>query len=123
MARLEGRVVTGVGNFGYWIERLREHYRHKTGMLLFPGTLNIKLCAPYDLPASRHRLEAEEYGGAVSVNIVPCTILGKKAVILRTDKADSEEESRKILEVASEVRLRDEFNLQDGDLVEVDIAD
>ena len=103
MARLEGRVVTGVGNFGYWIERLREHYRHKTGMLLFPGTLNIKLCAPYDLPLSRHRLE--------------------KAVILRTDKADSEEESRKILEVASEVRLRDEFNLQDGDLVEVEIAD
>ena len=57
------------------------------------------------------------------MNIVPCTILGKKAVILRTDKAASEEESRKILEVACEVRLRDEFNLQDGDLVEVEIAD
>lgn len=123
MARLEGRVVTGVGNFGYWIETLREHYRHKTGMVLFPGTLNIKLREPYDLPASRRRLEAAEYGGAVSVNIVPCTILGKKAVILRTDKADSEEASRTILEVACEVRLRDEFNLQDGDLVEVEIAD
>lgn len=93
MARLEGRVVTGDGNFGYWIERLRKHYRHKTGMLLFPGTLNIKLCEPFDLPASRRRLEAEEYGGAVSVNIVPCTILGKKAVILRTDKAESDQES------------------------------
>ena len=68
-------------------------------------------------------MEAEEYGGAVSVNIVPCTILGKKAVILRTDKQKAREESRKILEVACEGRLRDEFNLQDGDLVEVEIGD
>jgi riboflavin kinase len=123
MTRLEGSVVTGVGNFSYWIEKLREHYRQKTGMLLFPGTLNIELREPYNLPASRRRLEAAEYGGTVSINIVPCMILGKKAVILRTDKADAEEESRRILEVACEVCLRDEFNLQDGDLVEVEIAD
>ena len=123
MRVLKGKVVTGVGNFSFWIEKLRDHYRHKTGLRLFPGTLNIQLDEPFDLPTGRARLEAREYGGTVSVNIVPCTILGRRAVILRTDKADSELPSRMIIEVACEVKLRDEHQLRDGDVVEVAVAD
>jgi riboflavin kinase len=123
MRVLKGRVVTGVGNFSFWIEKLQDHYRHKTGMQLFPGTLNIQLDEPFDLPRERARLEAREYGGTVSVNIVPCTILGRRAVILRTDKADSELQSRMIIEVACEVKLRDKHQLRDGDVVEVAVAD
>ena len=74
-----GRVVTGVGNFSYWIERLKDHYRRKTGMSLFPGTLNVCLEEEYSVPADALRLEAEEYGGTVSVNIVPCRIFGERA--------------------------------------------
>ena len=76
MVVLNGRVITGVGNFSYWIEKLQEHYRRKTGMSLFPGTLNVLLEEEYSVPAGALRLEAEEYGGAVSVNIVPCRVLG-----------------------------------------------
>jgi riboflavin kinase len=123
MRVLKGKVVTGVGNFSFWIEKLQDHYRHKTGLQLFPGTLNIQLDEPFDLPPGRSRLEAREYGGTVSVNIVPCTILGRRAVILRTDKADGEPLSRKIIEVACEVKLRDRHQLRDGDLVEVAVAD
>ena len=123
MRVLKGRVVTGVGNFSFWIEKLRDHYRHKTGLQLFPGTLNIQLDEPFDLPQERARLEAQEYGGTVSVNIVPCTILARRAVILRTDKADSELQSRMIIEVACEVKLRDQHQLRDGDMVEVTVAD
>jgi riboflavin kinase len=112
-----------VGNFSVWIEKLQDHYRHKTGLQLFPGTLNIQLDEPFDLPPERARLEAAEYGGTVSVNIVPCTILGRRAVILRTDKADSELPSRMMIEVACEVKLRDEHQLRDGDVVEVAVAD
>ena len=78
MRVLTGKVVTGVGNFSCWIEKLQDHYRHKTGLQLFPGTLNIQLDEPFDLPQERARLEAQEYGGTVSVNIVPCTILGRR---------------------------------------------
>lgn len=123
MRVLKGKVVTGVGNFSLWIEKLQDHYLNKTGMQLFPGTLNIQLDAPFDLPQERARLEATEYGGTVSVNIVPCTILGRRAVILRTDKADSELQSRMIIEVACEVKLRDQHQLRDGDVVEVAVAD
>jgi riboflavin kinase len=123
MRVLKGTVVTGVGNFSYWVEKLQDHYLNKTGMRLFPGTLNIQLDEPFDLPPERARLEAAEYGGTVSVNIVPCTILGRRAVILRTDKADSELQSRTIIEVACEVKLREQHQLRDGDVVEVAVAD
>lgn len=123
MRVLKGKVVTGAGNFAFWIEKLRDHYLNKTGLQLFPGTLNIGLDAPFDLPQARARLEAAEYGGTVSVNIVPCTIFGRRAVILRTDKADSELPSRMMIEVACEVKLRDEHGLRDGDVVEVAVED
>src|SRR5215207_3910468 len=123
MRVLRGRVVTGVGNFSFWIEKLQEHYREKTGMRLFPGTLNIELDEPFELPKGRVRLEAGEYGGTVSVSIVPCRVFGRAAVILRTDRADGEPESRKIIEVACEVKLRERHQLRDGDLVEVAVAD
>lgn len=123
MRVLRGRVVTGVGNFSYWIEKLQEHYLEKTGMRLFPGTLNLELEEPFELPARRARLEGWEYGGTVSVSIVPCRVFGRPAVILRTDKDDGEPESRKIIEVACEVKLRERHGLRDGDWVEVEVAD
>ena len=122
MRILRGNVVSGVGNFGYWIDKLREHYHRKTNLWLFPGTLNVELGEPYELPRSRMRLEAAEYGGEVSVTIVACEILGHKAVILRTDKADAQAETRRIIEVACEVKLRDRYGLRDGDAVEVRVG-
>jgi riboflavin kinase len=119
----KGKVVTGAGNFSFWIEKLHDHYERKTGMKLFPGTLNLELEEPFELQVKRGRLEAGEYGGTVSVSIVPCSILGRRAVILRTDKADLEPESKRIVEVACEVRLRDQHQLRDGDVVEVEVAE
>ena len=115
--------MTGVGSFSYWIERLHDYYLEKTGMRLFPGTLNLELDEPFELPKERARLEACEYGGTVSVSIVPCKVFGRAGVILRTDRADAEPESRKIIEVACEVKLRERHQLRDGDRVEVEVAD
>jgi riboflavin kinase len=123
MRVLSGKVVTGVGNFSFWIEKLQEHYRRKTGMQLFPGTLNLELDAPFDLPPKPTRLEAEEYGGTVSVSIVPCRVFDRAAVILRTDKADRDPQTKKTIEVACEVKLREQYQLQDGDVVEVEVVD
>ena len=71
------------------------------------------------------RLEAEEYGGTVSVNIVPCKINGKKAFILRTDKNEAGigRHPKTIIEIASDVMLRDKFNLEDGDEVTIEVEE
>ena len=125
MALLSGKVVSGMGNFSYWIEKLNDHYLRKTGMNLFPGTLNIQLDEPYTLPKHVIRLEGREYGGSVSVSIVPCSLLGRSAFILRTDANEEGRghHSRTIVEVATDVKLRDQFHLNDGDIVEIETFD
>ena len=64
-------------------------------------------------------------GGSVSVSILPCKILGKSGFILRTD---ANEEGRghhpkTIVEVASDVKLRDHFHLKDGDPVSIEVEE
>ena len=125
MRVLRGKVVSGIGNFSYWIEKLQDHYYRKTGMKFFPGTLNVELDQTYRVPQGAIRLEKEEYGGSVSVNIVPCRIFRREAYILRTDKSEDEQGQggRSIIEVASEVKLRAEYGLEDGDEVEVEVEE
>lgn len=125
MPTIRGKVVSGMGNFSLWIERLRDHYLRKTGMLLFPGTLNVLLEEAWFVPPNCLRLDGEEYGGTVTVNIVPCSIFGRPAFILRT--AANEEgrghHPRTIIEIATDVKLRDAHQLRDGDWVEVEVPD
>ena len=76
-------------------------------------------------PPVRIRLEAGEYGGTVSVNIVPCSINGRPGFILRTDANErgSGHHPKTIIEVACDVKLREHFQLRDGDRVTVETSD
>ena len=124
MKVLRGQVTTGIGNFAQWIEKLSDHYERKTGMRLFPGTLNVSLTEPYSTSSAPIRLEAEEYGGRVSVNIVPCIIFGRRAFLLRTEQNENGtgDHSPHIIEIATDIKLRDAYGLRDGDWVEVVIS-
>ena len=121
---LRGKVVSGLGNFSYWIDKLQIHYQRKTGLRLFPGTLNVQLDQPYVLPTKRIRLEAHEYGGTVSVNLVPCRIFGRKAFILRTDANEQGRGAHRLslIEIATDIKLREAYDLRDGDLVEIEVV-
>jgi riboflavin kinase len=125
MMRLRGVAVSGIGDFSYWIDKLHDLYFRKTGMHLFPGTLNIRLDEPYSLPPSRLRLEKEEYGGTVNINLVPCRIFGRPAFLLRTDGSDAGHgrHPKTIVEIATDVKLRDAYRLNDGDTVDVELDD
>ena len=124
MLSLRGKVVSGRADFGVWIAHLSSLYEQKTGMRLYPGTLNLELPAPYTLPPQVIRLEAREYGGRVSVCIVPCRIFDRPAFLLRTDQNElgAGHHPRNIIEIATDVRLRERYGLQDGDWVEVDVG-
>ena len=121
MPILKGVVVSGMGNFSFWIEKLESFYTQKTGLRLFPGTLNLRLAKPYSLPTEVIRLEKEEYGGTVSVSMVPCRVFGRQAFLLRTDanEAGTGHHSKNIIEIATDIKLRDAYQLSDGDEVEV----
>ena len=121
MPVLKGVVVSGMGNFSYWLEKLESYYTQKTGMRFFPGTLNLRLEQPYSLPAEVIRLEKEEYDGTVSVSMVRCRIFDRPAFLLRTDanEAGRGHHPKNIIEIATDIKLRDQYQLQDGDAVEV----
>jgi riboflavin kinase len=122
MSRVRGKVVSGRSDFGFWIERLSSFYEQKTGMRLYPGTLNLELSSTYSLPPNALRLEASEYGGRVSVSIVPCRIFDRRAFLLRTDQnvRGTGHHARNVIEIATDIRLRDAYQLSDGDWVEVE---
>ena len=112
---LKGKVTSGTNNATFWINKLDELYTSKTGMKLYPGTLNVKLPEQYILPLNVIRLEKEEHGGHVSVSIFPCRIFDRKAFIIRTDNDDGLD----IIEIATDAKLRTVYGLVDGDIVDV----
>ncbi|MFI5357747.1 MAG: DUF120 domain-containing protein [Opitutales bacterium] len=124
MKKLIGKVGSGKGDFAQWIAKFGDIYERKTGMRLFPGTLNVHLKEEYRLPSQCLRLEGAEYGGSVSVNLVPCAIFKRRAFILRTDanEAGRGDHPRHVIEIATDIKLRDAFNLIDGSEVAIEIV-
>ena len=120
---LRGVVRSGLGDFGFWIAKLQEYYWAKTGMKMFPGTLNLELPEPFRVPSNALRLEGHEYGGTVSVSIIRCRVFGRRAFILRTDASErgGGDNPRTIVEIATDVKLRDTYALEDGDPVDVEL--
>jgi len=120
MTLLRGIVRSGKGNFSFWLAKLGPYYALKTGMKLYPETLNIHLSdAIFPTPKDAIRLEKEEYGGRVSVSM----IFGRKAFILRpdTDQGKFGDPPERILEIATDVGIRDTYGIKDGDIVEVEV--
>jgi riboflavin kinase, archaea type len=123
METLVGRVTTGRGDFGRWIAALAPLYRAKTGLDLFPGTLNLRLDRPWRLPREVFRIEPAEYGGRVGVSLVPCRVLGRGAFLVRTDANErgDGDHPHEVVEIAADVGLRAAFGLRDGDEVVVEL--
>ena len=123
--RLKGEIRTGKNNFSFWIDKLSDYYQQKTGMIFFPGTLNVHLIdCKYYFPPDCIRLEKEEYAGTVSVSMIPCQIFNRDGWILRTDSDTGKHGylPEQILEIATDVKLRDEYQLKDGDVIEVEVS-
>ena len=53
MSVLRGMVFSGCGDYAQWITKYQEYYRAKTGLTLFPGTLNLRLPGPYESRSRR----------------------------------------------------------------------
>jgi CTP-dependent riboflavin kinase len=119
---LAGIVQSGENNFSYWLSKLEPYYTAKTAIKLFPGTLNVHLNRVYELPSEALCLRKEEYGGEVSIKIMPCRIFGRKAFILRPYRDNLEDNyDKRVLEIATDIKLRDAYRLKDGDAVQIEV--
>jgi riboflavin kinase, archaea type len=89
---------------------------------VFPGTLNVHLNRAYEPPSETLCLRKEEYSGEVSVKIIPCRIFGRKAFILRPYRDNVEDNyDKRVLEIATDIKLRDAYHLYDGDVVQIEV--
>ena len=127
---LEGTVFTGLGEGAYYIskEGYRKQFIERLGFDPYPGTLNLKLNADYDI---KTRMELEAYP-AIEVSgfknedrtfgLVKCypaiidnKIKGALITALRSHYDTS------VLEIIAPVCLRKQLNLKDGNKVKVEI--
>jgi CTP-dependent riboflavin kinase len=65
---LTGSIQSGKNDASYWLQRFHAPYRRKTGMSIFPGSLNLELEGSFDWYAKQYQphivwFGREEYGG------------------------------------------------------------
>lgn len=124
---LAGRVQAGFSNASHWLKLFNAAYSKKLGIPVFPGSLNIALDHVFDWFDARyeaHRIwfGREEYGGERDILLLPCELvsLGHRMAFLWTPTiAATDRRDPWVVEVVSDVNLRDQFGLQDGDMVEI----
>ncbi len=116
--KLEGKVKSGLNESSLWLSKFEKLYTKKTGLKLYPGSLNVELKKDFFFSKDCIRIELEEFGGKGSVILLQeCKIFGRKAFILRTVPYSN----NKMLEIVTDVKLRDLHNLKDNDKVEIEI--
>jgi hypothetical protein len=73
---LAGRIQSGKMDASCWLQRFHAPYCRKTGMNLFPGSLNLQLECGFDWYAKQYQprilwFGREEYGGGRDVLLLP----------------------------------------------------
>jgi len=120
---LVGRVVTGSGDLARWMTLYADAYAAIVGVPLHPGSLNLVLEEPWAFrPRVGITVSAEAVGCVIY--LVPRSVGPRQCFIFRTVRAEQAGgDKHRVLEILSDVRLRDELGLDDGDTIEVVIDD
>ena len=126
---LRGRVQSGKRDAARWLAMFNDAYARKTGMPVFPGSLNVALEVPFEwfAPTLQHtiiRFPKEEYGGERDILLLPCSLRSlrsQKAFLWTATTAASGPGQRGLVEIIASESLRDAYGLQDGDLVEIEL--
>ncbi|MBE0517522.1 MAG: DUF120 domain-containing protein, partial [Methanophagales archaeon] len=126
---ISGRLVAGLGEGCYYttLNGYKKQFEAKLGFIPFPGTLNLsldllcivarkKLDGRKGIEIERFESDNRTFGGC---KCFPCKILneraeGIKSAVIIPDRTHYPED---ILEIISQVYLRGELNLKNGDEV------
>ncbi|ACV24425.1 CTP-dependent riboflavin kinase [Methanocaldococcus fervens] len=122
---IEGRVVSGFGEGRYFLSLppYKEAFKKVLGFDPYEGTLNLKLNEAFNINKFKY-IETEdfEFNGKkfFGVKILPIKILINNneidgAIVVPKKTYHSSD----IIEIIAPVKLREQFNLKDGDVVKI----
>jgi len=118
---LKGTLFSGLGVARTRVADNLDLYETKTGMRFIPGTLNLRLPAPPELPDVGVRIDADEIrttGHRTDIMLVPARLRGERVFQLRPQVPVHDPE---VLEVLAPFSLRERFDLHDGDEIEIEV--
>lgn len=117
---LKGKIAKGLGKAKTFVSMMQRAFYEKNKVNLFPGTLNVKLDDSYDLNVD-YLIKPEEYGGSFNVQVQECKVFDNTAYIVRSEKniEDKGDYNQDIIEIVSDINFREQYNLNDGDEIEV----
>ena len=126
---ITGHVQPGKNDASHWLNVFNAQYSAKTGMGIFPGSLNVALDVNFDWfePAVEARtiwFGREEYGGERDVLMLPCRLRnlnGKRAYLWTPTTAARDRPDPWVVEIITDIKLRKIFGLHDGSVVEVEL--
>lgn len=126
---LAGRIWSGKKDASYWLQRFHAPYYRKTGINIFPGSLNLELECGFDWYAKQYQpyivwFGREEYGGERDILLLPCILPkldAKQAFLWSTTTAAHDRPNKNLIEVITDVPLRASYGLVDGDAVVVEL--
>ena len=127
---LRGRVQAGKGDASRWLGLFNAAYSRKLRMSVYPGSLNLALDQDFDWFATRYEphlvwFGREEYGGERDVLMLPCELVDfdrRKGFLWTPTTAARDRPDPRVVELVCDVRLRDTYGLNDGDVVALRIA-
>ena len=117
--KYRGKIFSGIGVARTRVAENLELYEMKSGMQFYPGTLNIKLSEMFELPEDNIHIPAEEIktsGRKSDISLVPARLLGERVFLLYPHNPMYE---RDVMEIMGSFNIRDRFNLNDGDEIEI----
>lgn len=119
---LSGNVTSGIGTAKMWVGKINGVFKNRTGITLFPGTLNIKIEEDYIVKPD-WIIKPEEFGGTENVLVQKCELLGKTAYIVRAEKNQigQGEHNLQIIEIVADICFREKYNLTDNEKILIQI--
>lgn len=126
---LIGKIEDGKNDLNNWMRKYSKDYEDKVGQSLFPGSLNVRTDSVFNLYSPEFkdsviRMDKSEYGGERHILMLPCIFKGVPAFIWRTERTENGyfgDEEKKLLEILASTKLRDQFDLKNGDEVSISI--
>jgi riboflavin kinase, archaea type len=124
---MSGRVQPGKNDASHWLDKFNEPYSKKTGMAIFPGSLNVALTENFDwfqpaYQAKIIRFGKAEYGGERDILLLPCKLINlenKNAFLWTPTTAARDRPDPWVVEIITDVKLREAYDLTDGSIVEI----